>query len=64
MFYKLPIQIQTVEGALLYKIAPVTPPTIDTSASKRQNIAQYFFLPKQANSTTPSNVQDMPSHLR
>ena len=26
MFYKLPIQIQTVEGALQYKIAPLTPP--------------------------------------
>ena len=26
MFYKLPLQIQTIEGALQYKIAPLTPP--------------------------------------
>ena len=25
MFYKLPPQIQTIEGALQYKIAPLTP---------------------------------------
>ena len=27
MFYKLPLQIQTIEGTLQYKIAPLTPPT-------------------------------------
>ena len=26
MFHKLPLQIQTIEGALQYKIAPLTPP--------------------------------------
>ena len=30
MFYKLPLQIQTIEGALLYKIAPLTPPNMYT----------------------------------
>ena len=33
MFYKLPLQIQTIEGALQYKIAPITPPSIDANLS-------------------------------
>ena len=28
MFYKMPLQIQTIEGALKYKIAPLTPPNL------------------------------------
>ena len=28
MLYKLPLQIQTIEGALYYKIAPLTPPNV------------------------------------
>ena len=28
MFYKLPLQIQTIEGTQQYKIAPLTPPNV------------------------------------
>ena len=27
--YNLPLQIQTIEGPLQYKIAPLTPPNLD-----------------------------------
>ena len=30
MFYNLSLQIQTIEGALQYKIAPLTPPKVST----------------------------------
>ena len=33
MFYKLRLQIQRIEGALYFKIAPLTPPTVSISAS-------------------------------
>ena len=37
MFYQLPLEIQTIEGALQYKIAPLTPSNIHTGL-------QHFFL--------------------
>ena len=49
MFYKLPLQIQSIEGALKYKIAPLTPP--NDSGSKKtvkwkgiEPIKKSFYL--------------------
>ena len=37
MLYKLPLQIQTIEGALQYKIAPLTPPKLQVALRKNTN---------------------------
>ena len=51
MLDKLPLQIQTIEGALQYKIAPLTPPNVHSIPSQLAwagiKCTMYVALPSQ-----------------
>ena len=46
MFYNLPLTIQTIEGALWYKIAPLTPPKVGRYLQKSEK-SDILFGPSQ-----------------
>ena len=43
MFYNLPLQIQTIQGALQYKIAPLTPPNSHSAVDYISFLNRSFF---------------------